>query len=455
MTNTPGPVGDTQAAKTGPKIVVIGGGSAFVPGVFRGLLRRATDLLDSQIILFDEASENDYIPVSARRLAINLQLGQRMMAAAGVNISVRAETDLRTALSGADFIFTTFRPGGYAARHLDEAIPLGHGVVGQETAGPGGFFMACRSVPVLLRLAELRDQVAPLAWIVNYTNPTSIVTAAVERFGSGRIVGMCDQSNVDDARWSRVLRLSEGDLEVDWMGLNHATWAQRVRLDGVDVSELVAGRLLEVVPEREDDEVIRQTAWLGRAFGLLVNSYMHYYFFHDEILAELKAKPTTRAEDLMVRLPALYENFAAEAEREVPDPSTERGGRGQHGQMAVDVICALSGDEQRRVIANAVNRGSISDLPDDAIVEVPCLVGARGAKPLAMGALPPSVRGLTAAIESYERLAAEAAATGDRGVALQALLVHPFVRSAPAAEAILAEGLAAHRDLLPQFQAPG
>jgi 6-phospho-beta-glucosidase len=120
--------------------------------------------------------------------------------------------------------------------------------------------------------------------------------------------------------------------------------------------------------------------------------------------------------------------------------------------MAVDVICALSGDEQRRVIANAVNRGSISDLPDDAIVEVPCLVGASGAKPLAMGPLPPAVRGLTAAIESYERLAAEAAATGDRRVALQALLVHPFVRSTTVAEAILEEGLAAHRDLLPQFQ---
>jgi 6-phospho-beta-glucosidase len=112
------------------------------------------------------------------------------------------------------------------------------------------------------------------------------------------------------------------------MGLNHATWAQRVRLDGVDISELVTERLSEVVPEREEDEVIRQTAWVGRAFGLLANSYLHYYFFHDEILAALQAKPTTRAEDLMARLPALYENFAAEAEREVPDPSTERGGRG-------------------------------------------------------------------------------------------------------------------------------
>jgi 6-phospho-beta-glucosidase len=455
MTTDPGTIVEAHTADTARKIVVIGGGSAFVPGVFRGLLHRAADLLDSEVVLYDEAGDHDYVPVSARRLAINLRLGQRMMAAAGVSIEVRAETDLRTALTGADFIFTTFRPGGYSARHLDEAIPLRHGIVGQETAGPGGFFMACRSIPVLLKLAELRDQVAPLAWILNYTNPTSIVTAAVERFGSGRIVGMCDQSNVDDARWTRLLRISEGALEVDWMGLNHATWAQRVRLDGADISELVTDRLSEVVPEREEDEVIRQTAWVGRAFGLLANSYLHYYFFHDEILASLQAKSTTRAEDLMARLPALYDNFATEAEREVPDPSTERGGRGQHGQMAVDVICALSGDEQRRVIANAVNRGAISDLPDDAIVEVPCLVGARGATPLPMGALPPSVRGLTSAIEGYERLAAEAAASGDRKVALQALLVHPFVRSAPAAEAILEEGLTAHRELLPQFEPRG
>ncbi len=425
------------------RIAVIGGGSAYMPGVMRGLLHRAADLRDAEIVLYD---------VSSERSGTMASLGQRMVDAAGARMTVRAQADLRAAVTDADFVFTTFRPGGFAARHLDEALPLRHGLVGQETAGPGGFFMACRSVPVLLELARLRDQVAPRAWIVNYTNPTSIVTAAVERFGSGRIVGLCDQSTGDTRRWARLLALPAGELVVDWVGLNHATWAERVWLDGRDVSELVAQRLATLVPAREEDAAIRQLAWLGQAFGFLVNSYARYYFFHDEIVEALRAKGTTRAQDIMERLPHLYQGYAAEAGRAVPNPSTERGG-GAHGEFAVDAMCAMMGDEQRRVIANTVNHGAIPDLPADAIVEVPCRIGAKGAEPLPMGPLPPAVRGLTQAIEAYERLAAEAAATGDRRVALRALLTHPFLRSATVAETLLAEGLAAHRGDLPQFEA--
>ncbi len=149
------------------RIVVIGAGSAFMPGVIRGLLHRAGDLAGSEVVLYDLDSE---------RLRLMETLGGKMVAAAGADLAVRTEPALRAALVDADFVFTTFRPGGMAARHLDESIPLRYGVVGQETAGPGGFLMACRSVPVLLRIARLCDEVAPAAWIVNYTNPTNIVT---------------------------------------------------------------------------------------------------------------------------------------------------------------------------------------------------------------------------------------------------------------------------------------
>ncbi|MFL6072969.1 MAG: hypothetical protein ACJ73S_06170 [Mycobacteriales bacterium] len=426
------------------RIAVIGAGSGYMPGVIRGLLYRAGDLAGSELVFHDPDRDH---------LELMTTLAGRMFAARDADFTVRAETDLTKALDGVEFVFTTFRPGGLAARHLDESIPLAHGVVGQETAGPGGFLMACRSVPVLLRIAAILADVAPDAWIVNYTNPTNIVTDAVTRYSDARIVGLCDQHVGDTATWARLLDLGDpAGLEVDWIGLNHATWAERVRRNGTDISGEVAARLdaLDPAAAGEDERLAR----IGRALGLLANSYSRYYLFHDETVADLRAKGTTRAQDITAMLPGYYEAVAAEALRDDPDPGRERGG-GEHGEFAVDAICAIARDEGRRLIVNTRNRGALSDLEHEAIVEVPCVVGAAGPVPLVQGALPRQVRGLTQAVHCYERLAADAAATGSRRLARQALLAHPFVRSVPVAEAILAEGLRAHAAHLPQFAGGG
>ncbi|WP_233358545.1 family 4 glycosyl hydrolase [Thermomonospora amylolytica] len=422
------------------KIAIVGAGSGYMPGVIRGLLHRAGDLAGAELAFHD---------VDAGHLGLMTRLATAMFSARGAGFTVTAHTELKPALDGASYVFTTFRPGGMAARHLDESIPLRHGVVGQETAGPGGFLMACRSVPVLLEIADLAD---PGAWIVNYTNPTNIVTDAVLRHRPGtRVIGLCDQHVGDTEMWAELLGLPFDGLEADWIGLNHATWAQRVRLHGepLDLPARLAD--LEIpgggaTPWRDPSRM----AELAKALGFLPNSYAKYYFFHDEVVEELRAKGTTRAQDIMAMLPAYYESVAAEAAKPDPDPSRERGG-GEHGEFAVDVICALHRDEGRRVIVNTRNNGAVSSLDDDAVVEVPAIVGRGGPVPLTMGPLPAPVRGLTQAIHAYERLAADAAATGDRRTALQALMAHPFIRGKHTAERILDEGLAAHRAHLPQF----
>lgn len=422
------------------KIAIVGAGSGYMPGVIRGLLHRAADLAGAELAFHD---------VHREHLTLMARLATAMFAARGADFTVTSHTELKPALDGASYVFTTFRPGGMAARHLDESIPLKYGVVGQETAGPGGFLMACRSVPVLLRIAELAD---PDAWIVNYTNPTNIVTDAVLRYRPGtRIIGLCDQHVGDTEMWAELLGLPAAGLEADWIGLNHATWAERVRLHGepLDLPALLAD--LEIpgggaTPWRDPSRM----AELARALGLLPNSYAKYYFFHDEVVRELRAKGTTRAQDISAMLPGYYASLAAEAAKPDPDPSRERGG-GEHGEFAVDVICALHRDEDRRMIVNIRNDGAISSLDDDAVVEVPARIGRKGPLRSAMGPLPLPVRGLTQAIWTYERLAADAAATGDRRTALQALMAHPFVRDKHTAERILHEGLAAHRDHLPQF----
>ncbi len=422
------------------RIAIVGAGSAYMPGVIRGVLARAGDLAGSELVLHD---------LDAGRLDLMGRLATRMIAAAGADLRIRAEPALRPALDGVDFVFTTFRPGGLRARHLDESIPLRHGVVGQETAGPGGFLMACRSVPVLLEIAGIVRESAPHAWIVNYTNPTNIVTDAVLRNGGGRIIGLCDQHAGDLELWAGLLGWPAGGVEADWLGLNHATWAERVRVDGAELGGQLPERLERLEPSG-GDPATRQLVELAKALGLLPNSYARYYYFHDDVLAELRGRPTTRAQDVMARMPALYGDYEAAARQRSPEPSRERGGGG-HGEFAIEVICAVAGDERRRLIVNTRNGAAIEGLESQAVVEVPSLVGAGGPVPLAMGPLPRQVRGLTMAIHEYEWLAAEAATTGDRHLALQALMAHPFVKRKAAAEAILEEGLAAHRDHLPQF----
>jgi 6-phospho-beta-glucosidase len=427
------------------RIAIIGAGSGYLPGVIRGLIHRAGDLAGAELACFD---------IDAGHLGIMTRLARAMFAARGARLTVTAHDEIEAALDGADFVFTTFRPGGLAARHLDESIPLAYGVAGQETAGPGGFFMALRSVPVLLDIARVLAEVAPDAWIVNYTNPTNVVTDAVTRYSHAKIVGLCDQWVGDTETWAALLGLPAAGLEIDWIGLNHFTWADRARLNGTPIeleSALAAGTpRLAATPHRDPARM----AELGRALGLLVNSYSKYYFFHDEVVRELREKGTTRAEDIMAMLPAYYDQVAAEADRPDPRPSDERGG-GEHGEFAVDVICAIAGDERRRFIVNTVNRGAIDSLEPAAVVEVPCIVGRQGPTPLVMGGLPRPVRGLTQAVHAYERLAADAAATGDRGLALQALLAHPLVPGKRVAEGLLRDGLAAHRDHLPQFSGAG
>jgi 6-phospho-beta-glucosidase len=421
-----------------PRITVVGAGSGYLPGVIRGLLHRAADLGGAELVFHDIDDEH---------LHVMTLLARNMFAARDADFSVRAETSLKAAVDGADFVFTTFRPGGLPARHLDESMPLKYGIVGQETIGPGGFLMACRSVPVLLDIARA----APSdAWIINYTNPTNIVTDAVLRHSEAKIIGLCDQWVGDTEVWAGLLGLPVDGLEIDWIGTNHGTWAQRARLDGEEVD--LAPRLADLAPagaatpHREPARM----AELGKALGLLVNSYSKYYFFHDDVLRELREKGRTRAEDIMAMLPGYYAQVAAEAGKADPDPSRERGG-GEHGEFAVDVICAILRDERRRLVLNTRNQGSIASLESDAVVETPCIVGRQGATPLVMGEIPRAVRGLTHAIHEYERLAADAAVTGDTRLALQALLAHPFVTNKRTAEKMLEEGLAAHRAYLPQF----
>ncbi len=271
-----------------------------------GLLHRADDLAGTELACYD---------IDAAHLDVMTRLARNMFAARGRDHRVVAHRPQGGA--GRGLVRVHDVPSRWlAARHLDESIPLKHGVVGQETAGPGGFLMALRSVPVLLDIAAEAD---PGAWIVNYTNPTNVVTDAVARHTDARIIGLCDQYIGDTEMWAELLGLPSDGLEADWIGLNHATWAQRLRLDGRELDVPLLLDDLKVpgggaTPWRDPSRM----AELAKTLGFLPNSYAKYYFFHDEVVEEMRAKGTTRAQDILAMLPGYYEQVATEADKADP-----------------------------------------------------------------------------------------------------------------------------------------
>lgn len=433
---------DSRTA-TARRIAIIGAGSAYMPSVIRGLISRASTLGGSELVFHDTHQEH---------VELLATLARAMFSAAEVDYSVVVEPTLAGAITDADFVFTTFRPGGLPARYLDETIPLRHCILGQETIGPGGFFMAQRAIPVMLEIARVtQERAASGAWIVNYTNPTNIVTDAVRRHGGfDRILGICDQYVHDQKIWAQALGIDPQGLEVDWFGTNHCTWATTIRSNGEDISARVRERLAMLAPTAMRDPYDAPLAQLGADFGYLVNHYVRYYYTHDDIVAGLRERPTTRAQDIMADLPRIYADFKEQAGLSNPTPDSTRGGT-DWGEFAIDTICAIAGDEGTRLIVNVRNGDSIPELEPEAIVELPALVDARGAHALPVGPLPHPARGLSQAVHEYEMLAADAAARGDERVALTALMAHPVIRSRRDAAAILREGLSAHREFLPQF----
>jgi 6-phospho-beta-glucosidase len=421
------------------KIAYIGGGSTRAPGTLASLIAQGENFAGSEIVLID---------LDADRLALVKTLAMRMACCRGLELTISATTDRRGGLTDCDAVLTCFRPGGFQARYLDESIPLRHGFVGQETQGPGGFFMALRSVAVMKEIIADLERVAPRAMIVNYTNPANIVAQAVSENTTIPIVSLCGGPIFDPAELATAAGLDPARLDVCSIGLNHASWSIRHRYDGQDIMPLLAGAW----EERRDDAQIKlatRRMWrIALATGSIPSEYAMYYYFTDEILAELQAKPTTRAQDIMASVPDYWAHYREQAECDCPelDPNRSRGGI----KLAIDVMDAIFNDRRALLPVNVPNRGAIPGFPDDLVVETLGVVDASGIAPVAMGAVPPPAAGLVHALAEYQRLATRAAWGGSRRDAIRALLANPLSMKLARVEALYDEMAAAHQGHLPE-----
>jgi 6-phospho-beta-glucosidase len=419
----------------GLKIAVVGGASTYTPELVQGFASREDRLPVEELVLLDPDRE---------RLEVVGGLAGRMLDRAGWRGRLRLTGRREEALDGADFVVVQLRVGGQAMRLADETLPLEFGCVGQETTGPGGFAKALRTVPVVLELAEeTARRAAPGAWFVDFTNPVGIVTQALLDHGH-RAIGLCNSAIGFQRRFAAHFGVAPERVELEHVGLNHLTWERAVRVDGVD-------RLPELL-ERHGDQI---AAGLGlptallRTLRAIPSSYLRYYYATSEVLDEQRHRPS-RAEEVIAierQLLELYRDPALDTKPEL----LERRGGAYYSEAAAALIASLhagTGDVQ---VVDVRNDGALPDLPDDAVVEVPARVDAAGARPLPQAPLAPELLGLVQQAKAYERLAVRAALSGDRAVALKALLANPLVREYRVAAPLLDALLERSRPYLPRF----
>jgi 6-phospho-beta-glucosidase len=425
------------------KLTYIGGGSTRAPGTMASLVMRGAQFQGSEVTLVDLVPE---------RLEVVRQLTLRMAAAHDVDLRVETTTDRKAGLQDADVVLTSFRPGGFEARYLDECIPLKHGVIGQETQGPGGFFMALRSINVMRDIVADMERVCPNALLVNYTNPVNIVSEAITHHTSIPTISLCEGPLYMPRGVVRNAGLDPSRLDALLVGLNHTGWTVRHLYDGSDVMPLIREvaerRRASPSGDRRADLMLQ----LAAVMGSLPSSYLYYYYFRDEALEDARRAPTTRAQDIMAEVDDYWTHYREQAAADSPqlDPARSRGGILEL-ELAIDVIDAIFNDLRTQWPVNVPNRGAaMPGFPEDLVVEVPAIVGRDGAMPVAVPPLPREVRGLIEALGEFQALTAEAGWSGTRRDAIAALTAHPLVVSLTTAEAIYDEMAAAHREWLPE-----
>jgi len=430
------------------KVAVIGGGSSYTPELVEGFIQRYDEFPVQDLYLVD-------IEAGAKKLEIVGALAKRMVQKAGVPIRIHLTFDRREAIKDADFVTTQLRVGLLDARAKDEMIPLKYNCIGQETTGAGGLAKALRTIPVILDICKDIEELSPRAFLLNFTNPAGIVTEAVSKYSNVRSIGLCNLPIGTKMQIARLMKTDISKVQLEMAGINHLTWTTKIIVDGKDLTQEMlhkasgaSGLTMKNIPD------LGWEAEFLRSLGALPCSYHRYYYMKDEMLKnqlEELQKEGTRAEVVKKVEQELFELYK-DPELSIKPPQLEQRGGAYYSLAAVDLITSIYNNKKDIQTVNVRNNGIISCLPDDASIEVNCVIDSEGAHPIQLTApIQPQMRGLLQLVKAYEELTVEAAVHGDYDKALQALTLHPLVGTAKQAKQILDDILREHKDYLPQF----
>ena len=424
------------------KLAYLGGGSTRGAGTMASFMHNGADFDGSEVVLID---------LDADRLELVRALAEKMARARGLDITVTATTDRRAGLRDCDAVLSSFRPGGFAARVHDEKIPLLHGVIGQETQGPGGMFMALRAIHVLRDVCADMAEVCPQARIYNYTNPVNIVAQAVTRFSDVPIVSLCEGPIYFQHLIADAAELDDARIRSTMVGLNHGCWSVEHTYDGEDLIP----HLEAAWERRKHDPTLgvrdRRLLQLAVTMGAIPAEYFKYYYFETEILEYYRSRPRSRAEIILDAVPDYWTHYREQLASDDPvlDPGRSRGGIHEL-ELAIDVMDSVVNDKGEVHPVNVPNTGGLlPGLPEECVVEITGRCDAGFVTGLPQKALPRHLMGLVEALAAYQMAAADVAWEGTRKDGIRALAANPLVRSLARAEAIYDELARAHRDHLP------
>jgi 6-phospho-beta-glucosidase len=428
------------------KITVIGGGSTYTPELINGFLARTAQLPVKELWLMD---------VDPQRLHIVGGFAQRMVAAHGAPFKVVLTDNQREAVRDAAYVCTQLRVGMMEARRNDEYLGLRHGLIGQETTGVGGMAKALRTIPVLLSIAQdMREVARPGGLLVNFTNPSGLVTEALFRYAPEvPAVGVCNAPfNMKMTTLQRLEKMTGQSIdpargELNTLGLNHLTWHRGFTLDGEDVWPRVLEDYLNELRAAAEPEY---DPHLIEALRAIPNYYLEYFYTPDRKLAEQKKWPPSRAEQVLEIEASLLRQYAEPDRTEPPADLLKRGGA-YYSTVATQLLNAHYNDLGETHVANVRHNGAVPGWPIEWVLELPCKVDRTGVQPLPTEPLPPVSFGLLAQIKMYELLTVEAAVHGDRNAAYQALLAHPLGPQGDQVQTVLEDLLQTNRVYLPQF----
>jgi 6-phospho-beta-glucosidase len=434
------------------KLTILGGGGFRVPLVYGALLGDRAEGRVTHVVLHD---------VDAGRLTAVARVLAEQAKDLPDAPEVSFTTDLDDALRGADFIFSAIRVGGLDGRADDERVALAEGVLGQETVGAGGIAYGLRTVPVAVDIARRVARLAPDAWVINFTNPAGLVTEAMSRHLGDRVIGICDSPVGLGRRIATVLGANPREAWIDYVGLNHLGWVRGLRVAGRDeLPRLLADP--ELLGSFEEGKLFG-VEWL-QSLGAVPNEYLHYYYFNREAVRAYQQAEKTRGAFLRDQQEQFYAEMKrpdaaaltawdrTRAEREATYMAENRDAAGAgerdaddlsggYEKVALALMRAIARDERTTLILNVRNRGTLGVLDTEAVIEVPCLVDANGAHPVAVDPLPDHASGLVCAVKAVEREVLSAAESGSRATAVKAFALHPLVDSVNVARRLV-EGYA-------------
>lgn len=432
-------------------IVVAGGGSTFTPGIVLMLLDNLDKFPIRQIKFYDNDAERQEVIAKACDIIIKEK---------APDINFVYTTDPETAFTDVDFVMAHIRVGKYAMREKDEKIPLKHGVLGQETCGPGGIAYGMRSIGGVIELVDYMEKYSPNAWMLNYSNPAAIVAEATRRLRpNSKILNICDMPIGIELRMAEMLGLeSRKDMVIRYFGLNHFGWWTDIRdKEGNDLMPALKEKVAKVgynVPiEGENTEASWNDTFTKAkdVFAVdpatLPNTYLKYYLFPDYVVEHSNPNHTRANEVMEGREKFVFGECKAIAEKGTAKDSKLHVD--DHASYIVDLARAIAYNTKERMLLIVENDGALSNFDPTAMVEVPCLVGSNGPEKIVQGKIPQFQKGLMEQQVSVEKLTVEAWIEGSYQKLWQAITLSRTVPSASIAKAILDDLIEANKDFWP------